>query len=443
MMRRGVFVLAAAVAVFAAGALASPRPASADTWCRSATATDRTDTVGGDLVHVVYAIPSDGADRFQERVPLIATDLSLIDAWWRRQDPTREPRFDFTTVAGCASRFGQLDITAARVAEPASAFSAPDGRLLRLVNDLAQVVNDPTKKYLVYFDSPTSLPGNICGTAFVNPRRGSTGAVWLAPNLAGFPGCGSLGDGDYYAKTAAHELIHTLGALDTSSSTAPPHPCPGDPGHPCDSPNDVLYPGGFGIHLDNYFLDVGHDDYYAHAGSWFDVQDSSWLAHLDAGLRRVSVQLAGAGSGSSIASNVPGISCPPTCSQDFDSDLAIVLTATAGEGFALVGWSGDCSGAGPCAVPTGRAATMTATFAPIRYEVVVRVSGRGRVTSRPRGLVSCPGRCRGTLAYGATARLVPTPARGYRFVRWSGDCSGRGACVVDDDASLAALFRRS
>jgi Divergent InlB B-repeat domain len=439
---RGISLLVAVLVAGAVASLASPRAASADTWCGSAAATDRPDTIGGDLVHLVYAVPSDGPDRFQERAPAIANDLSLIDAWWRRQDPTREPRFDFTSVPGCSSRFGQLDITSARTGDPAFAFSAPDGRLLRLVNDLAQVLNDPTKKYLVYFDSPGSLSGNICGTAFVNARRGSSGAVWLAPNLAGLPGCGSLGDGDYYAKTATHELIHTLGALDSSSPTGPPHPCPGDPGHPCDSPNDVLYPGGFGIHLDDYFLDVGHDDYYGHSGSWFDVQDSPWLTHLDAGLRRVTVQLAGGGSGSSVASDPSGISCPSACAQDFDSDLPIFLSAAAGDGFEFLGWSGDCSGPGPCPVPTGRAATMTATFAPIRYQVAVRVSGRGRVTSRPRGLVSCPVRCRGTLDYGASAHLVPAPTKGYRFVRWGGDCTGRRACVVDNDALVTALFRR-
>jgi hypothetical protein len=441
-VRPRLSLLLVVLLAWAAAGLASPPRAFADAWCGSPSATDRPDMVGGDLVHTVYAVPSDGPDRFQERVPAIITDLSRIDAWWRRQDPTREPRFDFTSVPGCTSRFGQLDVTFARAGEPASAFSAPDGRLLRLVNDLAQVLNDPTKKYLVFLDSPASLLGNICGTAFVNARRGSTGAVWLAPNLAGFPGCGDLGVGDYYAKTTAHELIHTLGALDSTSASLPPHPCPGDLGHPCDSPNDVLYPGGFSKFLDNYFLDVGHDDYYGHSGSWFDVQDSPWLAHLDAGLRRVTVQLVSAGPGSSVRSDPPGISCPPTCAQDFDADLPVFLTSVAGEGFELVGWSGDCSGLGPCPVPTGRAATMTATFTAIRYEVVVRVSGRGRVASRPRGLVSCPGRCRGTLGYGASARLLATPAKGYRFVRWGGSCAGRRTCVVDGDATVTALFRR-
>jgi hypothetical protein len=38
-------------------------------------------------------------------------------------------------------------------------------------------------------------------------------------------------------------------------------------------------------------------------------------------------------------------------------------------------------------------------------------------------------------------QLVPTAAKGYRFVWWGGDCSGRRACVVDNDASVTAFFR--
>jgi hypothetical protein len=437
-MRRGATLVAAALVAVSAPALAAPPRASADTWCGSESQADRPDTLGGNLVHVAYVVPSDGPDRFQDRAPAIATDLSIISDWWRRQDPTREPRFDFTSVAGCAGRFGQLDITTARTAQPAAAYASPDGRFQRLLSDLPQLINDPEKKYLVYFDSPGGLGGDICGTALPNPRRGSTGVVWLAPNLAGFPGCGSLGDGDYYAKTAAHELIHTLGALDVGA----PHPCADAPGHPCDNPADVLNPSGSGVFLSDYVLDFGHDDYYAHSGAWWDVQDSSWLVHLNAGLRRASVTIAGAAGASEVTSDPPGISCPQLCSQDFDSDMEIALSVDADEGVELVGWGGDCSGVGLCALPLGRAASVTATFAPIRFPVVVRVAGRGRVTSRPPGLVSCPGRCRGALSFGTTARLVAKPARGYRFVRWGGDCAGHRACVVDAEATVTALFRR-
>jgi hypothetical protein len=440
-MRRAAFILAA-VAALGACSLAAPRPALADTWCGTEANADRPDTVGGNLVHIVYAFPADGPDRFQERAPVIATDLSLITQWWRRQDPTREPRFDFTTVPGCASRFGQIDITSARTNDAAAAFATPDARLQRLVLGLGAAVADPTKKYLVYFDSPVALNGNICGTAMISARRGTTGAVWLAPNLLGFPGCGTLGVGSYYAKTAVHELIHQLGALDTGASPGPPHSCANDPGHPCDSRSDVLFSGGFGPTLDDYLLDVGRDDYYGHAGTWWDVQDSAWLTHVGAGLRRVTVSLTGAAGESQVRSDPPGIACPPTCAQDFDADMPISLVAVSAEGLDFAGWSGDCAGLGTCTLPLGRPVSVSASFAPVRFAVVVRIRGRGRITSRPRGIVSCPGRCRGTVTSGTAARLVATPARGYRFVGWSGDCTGRRPCALDGDMSVTAVFRR-
>jgi hypothetical protein len=155
----------------------------------------------------------------------------------------------------------------------------------------------------------------------------------------------------------------------------------------------------------------------------------------------VSVAVTGAAGASTVASAPPGIVCPPRCATDFDSDMSIALSAAPAEGVRFLGFAGDCSGEG-CAVPLGRPASITARFAGIRWPINVRILGRGRVTSLPRGVVACPGRCRGTIAFGATARLVAIPARGYRFVRWSGACTGQRACIVRGAATVTALFRR-
>ena len=432
---------ATVVALTGALMLVAPGSAGAVTWCGTESNADQPDTLGGNLVHVIYAVPSDGPDRFAERASAIATDVAFVGDWWRSQDPIREPRFDFMSVPGCATRFGQLDITTVRVPDPAAVFADPAGRHQRLLSGVARTLDDRDKKYVIYFESPIDLEGDICGTAFRAARSGGvegSGVVWIAANLYGFPGCGFLGNGGYFAATAVHELIHALGALDPGG---PPHPCPDDDGHPCDDPNDILSPSGTSDSLFGYVLDSGRDDYYGHSGSWWDVQDSSWLAHLDASPRRVTVTTFGGGAESRVASTPPGIACPPRCATDFESDMAISLTAAAGEGFDFLGWSGDCSGE-TCSVPLGRPASVTARFAPIRWKVAVRVTGRGRVTSRPRGIVACPGRCLGTIAFGSSARLVAAPAPGYRFVRWSGDCSGRRACVVKGNATVKALFSR-
>ena len=434
----------AVTALLGAGLFAAPAPARAEVWCGTETSADQADTVGGNLVHVVYAMPSDGPDRFGERASAIATDISMVANWWRLQDPAREPRFDLASIPNCSSRFGQLDISSIRIAEPAAAFASPDGRFQRLLSSLTPSLTSSDKKYLIYFESPVNFGGDICGTAFTRPRSGGlsgSGAIWLAPNLYGLPGCGTIGNGGYVASTAAHELIHALGALDSTSVPGPPHPCPGDPGHPCDSRSDLLSPNGFSEFLVDYALDVGKDDYYGHSGTWWDVQDSAWLTHLNAPLRRVTVAISG-GADAQVRSSPPGLACPPLCAQEFDGDLPIELTATEGEGWTFVGWSGSCSGKS-CTVPLNTPAAITARFTPLTWKIAVRVAGRGRVTSRPRGVVTCPGRCRSSIAYKASVRLVATPAPGYRFVGWRGDCAGRRACLVmGADASVTANFRR-
>ena len=62
-------------------------------WCGgSESGADRMpDLVAGPQVHVVYAYPSDGQDRFGLVVHRITTDLAAGDAWWRAQDPVRTP----------------------------------------------------------------------------------------------------------------------------------------------------------------------------------------------------------------------------------------------------------------------------------------------------------------------------------------------------------------
>jgi hypothetical protein len=437
-------VLAAVVMILGGVALALPRPASAETWCGTESAVDRPDTTGGNLIHVLYAFPADGPNRFQERAAAIATDLSLVAQWWRSQDASREPRFDFAAIPGCGSRFGQLDITVARTTDTAAAYASLDGRFERLIANLAPALTDMQKKYVIFFDSPADLQGEACGVAQPLPTSGGqlgVAAVWLAPNLFGIPGCGILGDGGYVATTAVHEIIHSLGALDFFAATPPPHACPGDPGHPCDSPRDVLAPAGESNSLNDYVLDVGRDDYYGHSAPWWDVQDSSWLAHLNAGLRRVSVTIVGGGPGSRVSGTTPGIACPAVCALDFDGDMPIELVTVPGEGLVFAGWSGDCSGSF-CAVPLNRSASLTARFVPLRYRITVVVRGRGSVTTRPRGLVACPRRCRGSFAYGRTVRLVAKPAAGYRFAGWRGDCNGRRPCLADGDLSVTAVFRR-
>jgi hypothetical protein len=75
----------------------------------------------------------------------------------------------------------------------------------------------------------------------------------------------------------------------------------------------------------------------------------------------LTVSLAGTGSGT-VTSSPAGISCPGTCTANFNDSTLVTLTPTASIGSVFAGWSGDCTGMGPCTVNMTAARNVTATF---------------------------------------------------------------------------------
>jgi subtilisin family serine protease len=73
----------------------------------------------------------------------------------------------------------------------------------------------------------------------------------------------------------------------------------------------------------------------------------------------ITVVKAGAGSGT-VTSNSAGIDCGATCNGQFPQRSTVNLTAAPDPGSVFTGWSGDCSGTGPCSLTEN--ATVTATF---------------------------------------------------------------------------------
>ena len=243
---------------------------------------------------------------------------------------------------------------------------------------------------------------------------------------------------------AAHELLHNLGA---EPAGGPPHACsdPSELGHPCDSTTDILFPFvTFGDTLDTAVLDFGHDDYYDHSGWWWDVQDSAWLMHLPQLALTLSVVAGSGGAGGAIAMTAPAdVTCSSTCTEQLDNGTRVSLIARPAKGARFVGWSGACSGDGPCTPSMDAAESVTATFAPAAVQVSVTRKGRGVVTSTPAG-ISCPRRCSASFV-ASSISLRAKPAKGYRFAGWTGgECRGKGACVLTGDAdhSVGAVFRR-
>lgn len=414
---------------------AAPPPV---TWCGSdEVATDRVPSLepsSPNLVRVLYAVPADGADRFFSLASGIATDATAIDAWWRGQDGARTLRFDRYPFPGCSVRFGDLDLGFVRLPRPASGYLGDPTPAVALDADLAGLSPPATQKTIVYFDGPIR-DDRICGETDYGPTmtggRFGFAYVYLQSGCElGPPGAGET------ALVAAHELIHNLGAVPDEA----PHSCPESPPHVCDSSADIMWTFlGVGETLDVVLLDVNHDDYYAHAGAWWDVQDSAWLVHLP--YRRLHVVIEGSGS----LAEVPAtLECPRGCDVELEDGFQVQLAPVSEPGSLFAGWTGDCGGTAPtCALTMDAPKSVTARFVQVR-RLAVSVHGRGRVTSRPAG-ISCPGRCAGSFASGTAITLAARPVRGYRFAGWSGACRGRGGCVVrlDRDVRVTAAFRRT
>jgi hypothetical protein len=432
-MRRAL--LLSALALCAIGGLA--QSARAATWCGTdAAATDREpEAAAGDQIHVIYAFPADGVDQFGVDAGPIVADISALDAWWRAQDPTRAPRFDLYAFPGCPPGIGQLDLARVQLPHTTAWYQPLETRLGRISTDLSSPPSafaDPAKKYLVYYDGIVDQH-RVCGISPQQPFSGGPSAYSVLFLGSACPP--DLGSGGFTASAAAHELLHNLGAV---PFPGPPHGCFNDPAHACDSTNDVLYPI-LSHPLGEELLDAGHDDYYGHAGSWFDVQDSTWLAHVSSLQWPLTVSLTGAGA---VTSDLPGIACPAACSIAWDDGSAVTLAERPGPGQRFTGWSGDCTGTGVCRVTMSAARNVAARFV-LEVALAVRVTGAGVVTSAPAG-ISCPRTCTGKYAEGATVRLIAKAKPGSRFAGWAGACSGKGACTVRlaGSRTVRAIFRR-
>jgi Divergent InlB B-repeat domain len=414
---RRLLLAAAGVATLVA---ATATTAAASTWCGSATTADLLPQVApGPSVHLVYAYPSDGADRIAEVGTTMQTDAETIDAWWRGQDPTRTPRFD-TFAFSCGP---QLDISDVRLPLTGADLTPSAGRFEKIINSIASNgFNSLFEVYLVYYDGPDDDSG-ICGEGGTSdPTRGQAYAVVFTGGCSPEP----------TAVTAAHEMTHALGAV----SPPAPHECPSpNGGHACDSNRDLMYPFVDGSPLASLSLDVGRDDYYGATGIGFDVRTSRWLRHLDEPSSHLTVGLTGAGT---VASDVPGITCTASCASDWDGGQQVTLSATPAGGMRFVRWGGACSGDQPCQLALGNAVTVSALFAPRTYPLTLAVQGHGALLNSATAAV-CQRRCRlAVTSYQAVSlRAVAQP--GWRFKRWAGSCHGtRATCSLPMKAAGAA-----
>ncbi|MEZ4529258.1 MAG: C13 family peptidase, partial [Desulfobacterales bacterium] len=123
-----------------------------------------------------------------------------------------------------------------------------------------------------------------------------------------------------------------------------------------------------------------------------------------------------------------GIACGSDCSETYDWNASVVLSATADSGCVFQGWSGGgCSGKENCLLTMTENKTVTATFEKTAsYTLTVTTTGMstGTVSSLPAG-ISCGLDCADTYPAGTAVTLSAAPQYGYRIKDWSGGgCEG-------------------
>jgi len=161
---------------------------------------------------------------------------------------------------------------------------------------------------------------------------------------------------------------------------------------------------------------------------------------------RFALAVSRAGPGT-VTSTPDGIYCGANCDETYAQGTTVTLTPTADAGATFAGWSGACTGTGPCIVTMDAAKLVTATFqaSPTStFALTVTRTGGGTVASAPLGIY-CGVACTSSFAGGTMVTLTAAPDPGSTFSGWSGACSGTAQCVVTVDAatSVSATFATS
>ena len=151
------------------------------------------------------------------------------------------------------------------------------------------------------------------------------------------------------------------------------------------------------------------------------------------------VNKAGTGTGT-VTSDPAGINCGVDCTEDYDRDTVVTLTAMPDANSVFAGWSGDCDANGQVTMDTNK--TCTATFNLKQFTLTVNKvgTGTGTVISGPSG-IDCGTDCTEDYDVDTVVTLAATPDANSVFAGWSGDsdCSD-GQVTMDAGKACTATF---
>lgn len=121
---------------------------------------------------------------------------------------------------------------------------------------------------------------------------------------------------------------------------------------------------------------------------------------------------------------------------EYLSGARVILRAAPHIGWNFNRWTGDCSGHRDCFLIVDSHKSVIAIF---RREVAYTLSTRARPANG--GTVSPSSTS--DHEKGSAVTVVATPAVGFAFYSWSGDCGGLGPCnlIMNEDKNVTAWFR--
>jgi hypothetical protein len=186
--------------------------------------------------------------------------------------------------------------------------------------------------------------------------------------------------------------------------------------------------------------------------------DQQVTATFGAATFALTVTSSGTGAGT-VASGDGAVSChlpdSSPCSTDLPAGTQVTLTASPDDGNTFGGWSGACSGTGPCSVEMTQARSVGARFDPVpRYTLTAapQGSGSGSITLSP-GDAACSvtdgasdAPCSAEYDANTRVTLTAAPSAGSSFAGWGGDCTGTSpTCVLTmtREMSTTATFTRA
>ncbi len=169
-------------------------------------------------------------------------------------------------------------------------------------------------------------------------------------------------------------------------------------------------------------------------------------ATFDLDRRALTAATDGSGAGT-VTSDVGGIDCGSACTASVEHGTTVTLTATPASSSSFTGWTGACTGTGPCVVTMSQARSGAATFTLKAYDLDVGLlgTGAGRVTSSPVG-IDCGASCTTTADHGTTITLTAVADADSDFSGWTGACAGTAstcAVTMDQARAVGASFTRT